>query len=99
LQYGALVLGEEAFGSVVHDIDVEKVEDSPIQIWVLHIIGGHHDVWVVALINLVLVFLHVVCCVCQLECLVSIKQIGHNFDVASIIIGEVLVGGDVRIWN
>jgi hypothetical protein len=77
---------------------MEKVKDPSIQIGMLFIVRECHDVWVLALIDPILVLLHVIGGVCELERLMLIEGIGLNLHMASIIIGELLVGCDVWIW-
>ena len=64
----------------------------------LLIVGEDHHVWVSALIYPVLILLHIVGSIHKLQCLVSIQGIGCDLNIAPVLVGEVGVGRDVRIW-
>ena len=98
LKCGSFTIGEEGVGSIVHGVDVEEVEDPSIQIGMLFIIREHHDIRVPALVNPVPVLLHVVCGICKFKCLVAIEGIGHNRDVAPVVIGKLPIGCDIWVW-
>jgi len=88
---GVIFGGEECAGAVVLHIDMEKIEDSPIQIGMLLVVGENHHIRVSALIDPVLILLHIIGGIRKLECLVPIKGPRHNLDMAAVIISEVII--------
>jgi hypothetical protein len=71
---------------------MEKVKNTAIQVGMLFVIGKDHDIRMEALVNCILVLLHIVGCIVEFQCLVPIESIGQDLYVSSVVIGEVFIG-------
>ena len=59
------------------------------------IIGQDHDVWMVLCVDLILIPLHVIPGIPDLQLLVVVEGVGSNGDVGSVLICKVIIGCDI----